>query len=740
MNVLTLVHNPLKQTSIVVRQIYRYLFSLILVALISWVIYFYFFIPYEAAAHTFIELAYILIGFSAFMVIWNVYDKVTAQETILGFGFLTAFIFNGLHIYFYPTLGLYPIRYYSLFAWFSVAARLSEGITILLCLCSTHKDKKTMHKNKALFLSLTATVIVAILMYRFQGVLPALVTLRGITDIKVFISMCLVFLFTINLYLLRNKITLSRQKVITYNHIFFAVFFLLLAEIVNVLIPHPQSFLVVFSHVLRGVFYIFIFKGIFISTVLYPYEKLNETSIGMNDILDDLPLGILTYNREGNVSFINKTGEELLEIHKNEIMGLTSDDLFKRFSYLTVPDKSVVSSVLQGKVYSVVDTEPYKNSNGQIIMLDIKVHKVTNGVLVLFSDARKEQELVNLRLQTQTILNAVGNLVIVVDRHMKVVLCNKPLTDILHKKEGCVVGKDLRSLISDVKWDTYGIIDELFKNEQANVESILFLSENERLDLLLHTAPIYNMDRDVVGAILVASDISSYKQAQQHVMQQEKLALLGQMGAGIVHETKNFLTTIKGSSQILKIIAKDQEVIQYAAKIDKATDEVNQIITNFLSLSKPKPLESASVPLGQLIDSMKSMLETTSFLKGIHLDLHCPIEEESIYCDENQIKQVILNIAKNAIEAMQETKVPVLKIETGYHNEDEIFIRIVDNGPGIPVHDQNKLGTPFFTTKEMGTGLGLNVCYQIISDHGGRIELKSETGKGTAFTVVLPCE
>lgn len=224
------------------------------------------------------------------------------------------------------------------------------------------------------------------------------------------------------------------------------------------------------------------------------------------------------------------------------------------------------------------------------------------------------------------------------------------------------------------------------------------------------------------------------------IQQQDKLALLGQLGAGIVHETRNYLTTIKGRCQLIEAVAQEEKVKEYAKKINKDVNEVNAIISEFLFLSKPREATLEEVSMHDIFESMKNLVETSSLVHGINVNMEISKEERYLLCDEVQIKQVILNICRNAVDAMTETLTPKLDIKTGYDEEkNEMFIKVTDNGKGMSSQDLKKIGTLFYTTKKNGTGLGLSVCYEIIKEHNGRIDIESNLGEGTSFTIILPC-
>jgi Signal transduction histidine kinase regulating C4-dicarboxylate transport system len=224
------------------------------------------------------------------------------------------------------------------------------------------------------------------------------------------------------------------------------------------------------------------------------------------------------------------------------------------------------------------------------------------------------------------------------------------------------------------------------------------------------------------------------------IVQQDRLAVVGQMGAAIVHETKNFLAVIKGSSQLLTMYAKDDKIKEIAKRIDVSTNEVNRIVGGLLTFSKPGSGTYSPNSINKLVQSMRSTLETSSLLHGVDVEIYLDEDEKPVYCDESQIMQVIMNLCKNAIEAMGQGKNPVLVIKTHYNSRDnEMDVGISDNGKGMTEDEKKYIGTPFYTTKEKGTGLGLSICYKIIGDHGGRIDVESGIGKGSSFNFHLPC-
>lgn len=211
--------------------------------------------------------------------------------------------------------------------------------------------------------------------------------------------------------------------------------------------------------------------------------------------------------------------------------------------------------------------------------------------------------------------------------------------------------------------------------------------------------------------------------------------MVGQLSAGIAHEIRNPLTSLKGFLSLL------QSSIDESNKgyIDVMQTEVNQIefITNqFMAVAKPQATTIQLQDLRMLIEQAFAVI----YPEAISSNIKVIIEEEEdiplIQCEVNQLKQVFINILKNSIEAMDSDGKIVVQVKKLGHNH--VLIRCIDQGCGIPKERIPHLGEPFYSLKEKGTGLGLMMCYKIIEEHQGKISIKSEIHKGTTVDVILP--
>ncbi|MEV3122413.1 ATP-binding protein [Paenibacillus larvae] len=215
--------------------------------------------------------------------------------------------------------------------------------------------------------------------------------------------------------------------------------------------------------------------------------------------------------------------------------------------------------------------------------------------------------------------------------------------------------------------------------------------------------------------------------------------MIGQIAAGTAHEIRNPLTSIKGFLQMLNKSFTEQGMCKEKGFTDimlAEIDRVNDLVNEFLLLSKPKHVVYKPVDLPSVIKGLLPIINNEAILHDVQLVYEPAISLPPVIADQELLKQVFLNICKNGIEAMANGG-KLMIIEKVNIDEKRVNIEIRDNGPGIPVFVLDKIFDPFFTTKEQGTGLGLSVCQQIVHDMGGHIRVSSK-GFGTTFTVSLP--
>jgi two-component system sporulation sensor kinase A len=252
---------------------------------------------------------------------------------------------------------------------------------------------------------------------------------------------------------------------------------------------------------------------------------------------------------------------------------------------------------------------------------------------------------------------------------------------------------------------------------------------------VLHTEIVETMTTlDNKPAVqVIIRDISERKKNEELLINSEKLYVAGQLAAGIAHEIRNPLTSLKGFLQLIASGKKNNST--YYDIMNSELDRIEDIVSELLMLSKPQVYELNYQDMRVMMRDTVTLLETQAILHNIAIEAEYGTDPLWIYGVENQIKQVFINVIKNAIEAMIDGGSIGIKLT---RESDGVYVRIYDEGPGIGEDQLAKMGQPFYTTKEKGTGLGLMVSYKIVDNHQGKIIVKSELGKGTIFEIMLP--
>ncbi len=260
--------------------------------------------------------------------------------------------------------------------------------------------------------------------------------------------------------------------------------------------------------------------------------------------------------------------------------------------------------------------------------------------------------------------------------------------------------------------------------------------------ILLHTSMVLIpilliLIFSIISYILLTrfySYIKALTETHEELRQKEKLAFVGQMATTIGHEIRNPLASLKGFTQLQREKHKEDE-FQYSI-MEQEIDRIDSILNDLLVIGKPRQISVKQYNLKELIEYVVSITEQSEQGKNIAFELKMVESFPLIECDEKQMKQVFLNLIKNGLESMPEGG--KLTIEGGQLADNQVSIRICDEGYGIPADVQEKLFQPFFTTKDYGTGLGLMVSKKIIEDHHGKIDIESNEGNGTKVEIILP--
>ncbi len=281
------------------------------------------------------------------------------------------------------------------------------------------------------------------------------------------------------------------------------------------------------------------------------------------------------------------------------------------------------------------------------------------------------------------------------------------------------------------------ITQQLLQEDKASdfEEILIYCVKRELIEIEVSSIRIDSYDKGKPVILSVLRDITERKKAELLLVQSEKLSIIGQLAAGVAHEIRNPLTSLMGFTKILKSKSTNQDTFHFDI-MQQELERINLIVNDFMALAKPSSHEFKNGNIVDILKNVISILETQAIMTNVDIKKNYMDEVPLIYCNENELKQVFLNIIKNAIEAMPyggDVTITIKEAKSG-----KLHIEIKDQGIGIPPDAINKIGEPFFTTKEKGTGLGLIVTQRIIQLHHGCFHISSNGIQGTTVDVYLP--
>ncbi|QLR44002.1 two-component system sensor histidine kinase AtoS [Enterobacter sp. RHBSTW-00994] len=325
--------------------------------------------------------------------------------------------------------------------------------------------------------------------------------------------------------------------------------------------------------------------------------------------------------------------------------------------------------------------------------------------------------------------------VIAIDRQGDVTTMNPAAEQITGYKRHELVGQSYATLFANTRFSS-PVLDTLEHGTEHLAQEISFPGRERMIEISATTSRIHNTHGEMIGALVIFSDLTARKEAQRRLAQTERLATLGELMAGVAHEVRNPLTAIRGYVQIIRQQTTRTEHQEYLSVVLNEIDSINKVIQQLLDFSRPRQSQWQRVQLDTLIKETLILVQTAGIQARIAFSVESKCTLPEIVADRELLKQVILNILINAVQAIGARG--EIRIRTWTYSPFQQAVTIQDNGCGIDIALQKKIFDPFFTTKASGTGLGLALSQRIINAHQGDIQVTSQPGCGTTFTLILP--
>ncbi|GGG73514.1 ATP-binding protein [Paenibacillus radicis (ex Gao et al. 2016)] len=345
------------------------------------------------------------------------------------------------------------------------------------------------------------------------------------------------------------------------------------------------------------------------------------------------------------------------------------------------------------------------------------------------------EEIRHTKQYLESFVNHTSDAIHVSDLSGFLIQINKAFETIYGWSEQEALGTKLDNVPEEYREEFQKLLD-IVKNGGSitDQETVRYSKEGNPIDVSLTISPIRNESGEIVAIATISRNITARKHTEEVLRRSEKLSVVGQLAAGVAHEVRNPLTTLRGFVQLLQ---RDEKLSPaYFDIMLSELDRINFIISEFLVVAKPQAIHFQLINIRDTLRDIVMLLDSEANFNNIRLVTYLDEQVPLVMGEVNQLKQVFLNVMKNGIESMPHGG--QLTIELRYAPPEGILIRITDQGSGISEPDLSRLCEPFFTRKDEGTGLGLMVSQQIIDNHKGSMNFRSQLNVGTVVEIKLP--
>jgi two-component system, NtrC family, sensor histidine kinase PilS len=352
--------------------------------------------------------------------------------------------------------------------------------------------------------------------------------------------------------------------------------------------------------------------------------------------------------------------------------------------------------------------------------------------------ASATRDLADYRLFNDRIIESMRSGLVTTDLLGHIITFNRAAEEITGYRATDVRGNNIFTIFGDIE-----------KQIEAGLESIRTRTRLPRFDIGCRTAdggeihlgfsvaPLVDEAENSRGYVLTFQDLTEVMELEREVRRQERLAALGKMAAGLAHEIRNPLASMRGSVQVLASeLSFSQDQSQLMQIVLRESDRLNRIVSDFLTYARPPKIERTLIELSSLLSETIALLRNSPELRPDHLIQEEYPEEALLYQgDPNQMRQIFWNLARNAIQAMPQGG--ELSVTLDAKPNRDVTIAFSDTGQGMSQEQKDRLFEPF-NSSSGGTGLGMAIVYQLVRDHNGSILVESEAGKGTRIAIRLP--
>jgi len=411
---------------------------------------------------------------------------------------------------------------------------------------------------------------------------------------------------------------------------------------------------------------------------------------------------------------------------------------------------------------SKTELESFVPSFSTFYQITQKLHTAYKDLEKKFEDLNLKLEQTNLELRqslaekekiSSYLNNILGSLtsgILAIDLDGKITLFNQAAEIILGYRAEEVIGKPYLEVMGKEVEERL-TLPFVLKSQRLhlNEEKKVWSKTGEKIPLDFSTSLLKDKGGEISGGVEVFFDLTRLKQMEDEMMRVKTLAAIGEMAAVVAHEVKNPLGGIRGFAELLdRDLEKVDHRRRWIKKITEGVETLDRLVKSLLDYTKPVKLNLRKVEMARFIDEVIDFFEMDASQGKTNIRIVKSYPQDELFCDldTEQFRQMLLNLLHNAVQAIPEGGEITVELNQGAESSDlarqakdkKVILKILDTGIGMSKETQKKLFTPFFTTKERGTGLGLPTVKKIVEAHRGDIQVESEAGKGTTVVVRLP--
>lgn len=466
-------------------------------------------------------------------------------------------------------------------------------------------------------------------------------------------------------------------------------------------------------------------------------QELKESEQRYKSIVDYHPDPVAWFDLEGRFQRVNPALESLVQYSAEEIIGESRQKFLHAADYEKSEHYFKLAAGGSPQTYEArLRQREGKQVHVSITNIPLVVHDEIVGVYGIAKDITPQKELWDKLYESEvryrTLVEESPEAIMILQKGQIVFVNHTGITLLGARKKEEIIGKEAIHLIHPDYQDML-MYEGLCQGKVIDLLVVKCVRvDGEVLDVEVKAIPTSYQGE--LSEYVVIRDVTELQRSREYLQQSEKLTVVGQLAAGIAHEIRNPLTSLRGFVQLMQQTGNSGNE-EFLKIMISEIDRINEIVGELLLLAKPNKLDFEKRELVSILSEVITLLKPQGMLWNIELVPEFKEVPTVIYCVENKLKQVFINIIKNAMEAMPSGGKVYIELSV---KENNAYVKVVDHGCGIPKEQLHKIGQAFYTSKERGTGLGTMISFSIINSHQGQINIDSIENVGTTVEIILP--